>query len=157
MKNLGILTLFIIMMLSSCSTTKVERHAEKSFRGDWTLTQITSDQAQNVVITQLFDHSSAECFEGSQWKFVANNNKGSYTLSGVGCPTNTNEFTWFMEEDGNDTYLMFKRVEDGEKARHVTAGYRMRLISVDDYQAHFIHEVPFENGRMAIHYYFSKN
>lgn len=157
MKNLGILTLFIVILMSSCSTTKVERQAEMAFRGDWTLTQIVSDQDQNVVITNLFDHSSPECFEGSNWKFVANNNSGSYTLSGVGCPTQENRFQWFMEEDGNDTYLMFKRVEEGDKARHVTAGYRMKLVSVDDYQAHFIHEVPFEQGRMAIHYYFSKN
>ncbi|MDG4945408.1 lipocalin family protein [Weeksellaceae bacterium KMM 9713] len=156
MKKIGILTLFIALMFSSCSTTKVERETQMSFRGDWTLDQIVSDQGESVVITNLFHHSSVECFEGSSWNFVANNNKGSYILDGAGCPTNENEFKWFMEEDGADTYFMFKRVDEGVKAKDVVSGYKMKVISVDDSQAHLMHEVPFEGGKMSIHYYFSK-
>lgn len=156
MKNLGILTLLMVLVLSSCSTTKIEREAEMTFRGDWTLDQIVNDQEQTVVITNLFDHSSPECFEGSTWHMVANNNKGHYTLEGVGCPTNENEFTWFMEEDGPDTYFLFKPIAEGEKAKNVLSGYKMKVISMDDMQAHLMHEVPFEGGKMSIHYYFSK-
>lgn len=156
MKKIGILTLFIALLFSSCSTTKVEREAQTSFRGDWTLDQIVSDQGQNVVISNLFHHSSLECFEGSSWHFVANNNKGHYTLEGPNCPSQENEFKWFMEQDGPDTYFMFKRVDDGVKAKNVVSGYKMKVISIEETQAHLTHEVPFEGGKMTIHYYFNK-
>ena len=157
MRNLGILTLFIALMFSSCSTSKVAKKAEVSFKGDWTLTEIVSDQEQNVVITNLFNHSSVECFEGSTWHMVANNNKGWYKLDGAGCPVNEFDIVWSMEQDGSDTYFTFKRVDDDQKAKKVLAGYKMKVISIDGGEAHLMHEVPFEKGKMAIHYYFSKN
>lgn len=157
MKKLGILTLLLTIVITSCSTQqKIAKQSETAFRGDWTLDEIVSDQNENVVITKLLDHESVECFEGSTWHLVANNNSGYYRLEGPNCPSNEFDLKWYMEQDGADIYFWFKRVTDDVKHKNVKDGYKMKLVSVDDTTAHLMHEVPFEAGKMAIHYYFSK-
>lgn len=145
----------LVLMMTSCSTTKVEREAENGFKGDWTLSQIVSDEGNSVVITSLFGQSSVECFEGSTWHLVANNNTGNYALNGSGCDTTENQIKWYVQEENGLTYFWFKRI-NGAKAKEVLTGYKLQLISVDEYQAHLMQEVPFEGGKMNIHYYFNK-
>ncbi|MDO5656085.1 MAG: lipocalin family protein [Flavobacteriaceae bacterium] len=157
MKNLGILTLVLMFFISSCSTTqKAAKDKEIAFRGTWTLDQVVSDQANKVVITKLLDHESVECFEGGTWHLVANNNSGYYKLEGPNCAPNEFDIKWYMENDGSDTYFWFKRVTDDVKAKNVVSGYKMKVISITDTNAHMMHEVPFEGGKLALHYYFSK-
>ncbi|MGI9527053.1 MAG: hypothetical protein ACR2MS_08095 [Weeksellaceae bacterium] len=156
MKNLPLLMLMLILALTSCTTTKVERQAANDFRGDWTLNQIVSDEGQSVVITKLFGDAPLECFEGSTWHLVANNNSGTYTLSGAGCDTAEKPIKWYVEEDGNLTYFWFKQLQESMKAKDVLSGYKMQLVTVDESQAHLMQEVPFEGGKMNIHYYFTK-
>lgn len=157
MKKLSLFTLMLMLFVSSCSTTqKVANQTEQAFRGTWTLDQVVSDQSNQVVITKLLDHESVECFEGGTWNLVANNNSGYYKLEGPNCAPNEFDIRWYMEQDGNNTYFWFKRVTDDVKDKNVTSGYKMKVVSIDDTNAHLMHEVPFEGGKMAIHYYFSK-
>lgn len=157
MKNLGILTLVLALFFSSCSSTqKVAKDNEMAFRGTWTLDEIVSDQGNTVVITSLLDHESVECFEGGTWHLVANNNSGYYKLDGPNCAPNEFDIKWYMEQEGADTYFWFKRVTDDVKAKNVVSGYKMKVVSIDAANAHLMHEVPFEGGKMAIHYHFSK-
>ena len=156
MKKLGFLTLVMVFLITSCSTSKVAKQTETTFKGDWTLTDIVNDKGNLVVINELLNHTSMECFEGGTWHLVANNNSGYYKLDGAGCAPNEFDIKWYMQQEGADTYFWFKRVTDDVKHKDVTAGYKMKVVSIDETQAHLMHEVPFEDEKMTIHYYFTK-
>lgn len=157
MKKFSFLSiLMVVFLFSSCSTSKLAKQTTKSFRGDWTLSKITNEKGNHVNIKNIFAHSSLSCFEGSDWHLVANNESGHYTLQGAGCPVTQNKIKWFMSEEDGNVYFWFKRLEEGVKAKKTTKGYKMRVVSVDETQAHLIHEVPFEGGKLALHYYFTK-
>lgn len=156
MKNLGILTLFAVLLFTSCSTSKIVKENEKLFKGDWTLSQITTDQGNLVDVKKIFNHFTKECFEGSQWHLVANNNSGWYTLEGYGCPDAQNRIKWYMQEDGSDVYFWFKQIADDVKDKNVTSGYKMKMVSLSETEAHLMYEVPFEGKKLTMHYYFSK-
>lgn len=157
MKKLGLLTLIMAFFVSSCTTTQqAAKENQTAFRGDWTLDSIVSDQASNVVVTKLLDHESIECFEGGTWHLVANNNSGYYKLDGPNCASNEFDIKWYMQQEGSDTYFFFKRVSDDVKARNQISGYKMKVVSIDEASAHLLHEVPFDGGKMTLHYYFTK-
>ena len=48
--------------------------ADKAIKGEWTLQSITYSEQGKFDVTLLND-TSKECFEGSTWKFVPNNNR----------------------------------------------------------------------------------
>lgn len=146
----------LLLIFASCSTTKqTARQTEQSMRGTWVLNQIVNDHQRSVAITRLFDHSSVECFTDSEWTFVANNSTGNYWLSGNNCPEGQNNISWHTTVEDGSTYFWFKRL-DGERARNVTSGYKMRVVSVDDAHIHLMQEVPSSEGRVNIHYHFTK-
>ncbi|MXV37171.1 hypothetical protein GO491_00555 [Flavobacteriaceae bacterium Ap0902] len=156
MKKLQFLMLGLFFMIASCTTSKVAKQTETGLRGDWTLRQIINDEGNTVVITSLLGNPNVACFEGSTWHFVANNNSGYYILNGAGCDSTEQPIKWYVEEDGANTYFWFKNLEEGLKAKEITTGYKMRVISVDNYQAHLVQEVPYDAGKLNIHYYFDK-
>lgn len=166
MKKITVLCLSMGLFLGACKTTntaatkaasqKAANKAEKVFKGDWELAQILSEEGNNVEISNVFGQSSVDCFEGSDWHFVSNNNTGYYTLDGADCPMGQNKISWHLEEDNGTFYFWFKRIADGQKAKNVLSGYKMKLISADESQASFSQEVPFEGGKTTLYYYFNK-
>ena len=68
------------------SKPKETNIANKAIKGEWTLQSITYSQSGKFNVTLLND-TSKECFEGSTWKFVPNNNRGHYTINASDCST----------------------------------------------------------------------
>lgn len=151
-----ILLLSIFTVLSSCDARKkISNQTEQSMRGNWVLSQVSV--SKDFSISQLLGQAPVNCFQGSEWHLVANNHSGYYTLNGMNCPSEQNKISWHMESDGNNTYLWFKRIDEGQKAKNVKSGYKMRVVSIDEYQAHFSQEVPVNGGGKAVvNYYFNK-
>ncbi|MDO5510608.1 MAG: lipocalin family protein [Weeksellaceae bacterium] len=155
MNKLAVLGI-VMLIFASCSTaTQTARQTEQAMRGTWVLNEIVNDQQRNVAVTQLFDHASLECFTQSEWTFVANNSTGNYWLSGDNCPQGQNNISWHTSVEDGATYFWFKRL-DGERARNVTSGYKMRVVSADASQIHLMHEIPSSEGSVNLHYYFTK-
>lgn len=154
MKNLRFLALFVAILFMSCSTSKIAAEKEKTMRGDWTLSEITTDQGNLVDVKQIFNRPF-KCMEGSDWHLVANNNTGWFVQS-ANCATNQNRIKWYMQEEGTDVYFWFKQIAEGQKDKKVLTGYKMKLVSIDDANANFMHEVPFEDGKMTFYYHFTK-
>ncbi|MGO2358298.1 lipocalin family protein [Mesonia sp.] len=130
-----ILLLLVAIVAVSCGTTKIERQAERTFKGDWTLTKISYPNSTGFVDVTLFQDAPSKCFTNSSWNFVSNNNKGNYMLNGAGCDDATRGFVWSVQEIDESTGLYtfsLKVVEEGENARKVDTGYRLKLVSLSE-------------------------
>lgn len=106
-------------------------------KGVWTLTSIEKDNFPNgASVKNIFDEAPMECFQNSEWNLTASG-KGTITFSeaGTSCaPGAVRELFWsiFKEKDLHDAYFQFKKIMPGDKAKDVTAGYRLELVSAMD-------------------------
>lgn len=116
---LGAIALFVV----SCKPT-MDTKSQVGLKGSWTLTKVTHIGGEFVKVNS-FNIADASCFQGSQWKFVSNNNTGSLALNqGGDCPHFDSNFMWSITPNG---LFEFKFVDQGEKAKKVTTGYSLQL------------------------------
>lgn len=150
------LFLLLIGLLTSCGSTKIERQAQRTFKGDWTLTNIELPSA--LVDVTLFDDADSRCFENSDWHFVSNNNTGSYMLNDQNCTSGEREFNWNVQEKTNEGHFYFslKPEVDGSNARKVRKGYRLKLVSLDENQMLWEETVSYQGKLFTIRMSFIK-
>lgn len=150
--------LCIIFLLAACSTTKTVRTTQKGLKGNWVLSSITTNHGNLVNIKRLFDQASPDCFEGSQWSFVSNNNSGTYTFQNSDCTSSANSIKWFMEEDANgQVYFLWKFIPDGLKAKDVKTGYKLKLLLETETSFELAQDASLEGELVTINYHFTKN
>ncbi|MBQ0736200.1 lipocalin family protein [Aquimarina celericrescens] len=133
MKNLTLL--LAVILLASCNTTQqTVIAAKKTLKGEWSLDNITYDRS-GIFDVNLYDDASAECFTGSTWKFIPNNNTGMYMIDRSDCiSTGARNFRFTIpkpESDG-EYYFLFKPINEKKKSTNNNAGYRMALKHLDD-------------------------
>ena len=148
---------FAVLLLASCSSTKVVRSSQKGLKGNWTLSSITTNQGNVVKIKELFDQASPDCFEGSHWSFVSNNNSGTYTFQNVSCSVSANSIKWFMEENGDEVNFLWKFIPKGTKAKDVKTGYKLKLVSQSETEFVLEQDAAFEGSMITIYYDFIRN
>lgn len=146
-----------VFMLAACSSTKVVRSSQKGLKGNWTLSSITTSEGGIVKIKQLFDQASPDCFEGSQWSFVSNNNSGTYTFQDASCSASANSIMWFMEENGDEVNFLWKFIPEGTKAKDVKTGYKLKLVSQTETEFVLAQDAAFEGSMITIYYDFIRN
>ncbi|NMH89206.1 lipocalin family protein [Flavivirga algicola] len=131
MKNT--LIFLIAISLISCGTSKTVRDSKKVIKGDWVLNSITYSEKGTYNVNLLSD-SSKECFEGSTWQFVPNNNTGIYNINGPGCSSGIRNFVFTIQEIDPQTGLYdFLLKPTNEKYKSETnRGFRLKLISLSD-------------------------
>lgn len=120
-----------MLVLQSCSTTKGTSASSNLKRGnvtgDWVLSDVTFEKVPAIAVRSLFDEASYKCFIGSTWK-LTNSGNGSYTLPGGNeCAAATQSIFWSVSTA--DETFQFKKIYEGDKAKNVTAGYRLVLAS----------------------------
>ncbi|WCM41878.1 lipocalin family protein [Flavobacterium sp. CBA20B-1] len=114
----------------SCKTatnTKNDVPTQIKLKGEWTLTNVKYPSGFKVTSFKIAD---AKCFEGSQWKFVSNNNTGTVTLNNnsSSCPEYNSKIVWNIKQDSS---FNLKFVGD-DKAKHVTTGYNLTAANITD-------------------------
>jgi hypothetical protein len=132
MKNL--LFLFTIAFLAfSCATPQAVRESKGVMKGEWVLNSITYSESGSYNIT-IFSDSSKDCFEGSAWKFIPNNNTGVYTIGSAGCRVGDRHFIFTIQEiDAATGYYDFLLKPTDERGRSETnQGFRVRLAYLTD-------------------------
>lgn len=155
-KGIILSSLVAMGLLASCSTTKDIINTETQLRGNWTVTDVSIQGATGTVAATVFDEAPHECYVGSQWNLIQNNNSGTYTLVGGGeCPSGTNAIKWTISDDGAYKYFNFKRVNN-EKAKNVLTGYKMRIQNVNDNTMTLVQDVSFEGKLINIVYNLSR-
>ena len=144
-------TLFAV----SCSSANQAQNARADFmklKGSWEISSVDYDKQYKI---KPFDEGAdAQCFVGSQWNLVPNNNSGSYALAGGGdCPTITRAIKFDVSKDKE---FSFKVIDAGVKAKNVTAGYVLDFQNQTPTSFTLVQNVPFEGKNLKVYYNFTK-
>ena len=123
----------IAIALGACGTSKVVRVSRKVIKGNWTLSSITYSERGTYNVTLLND-AAKECFEGSTWQFIPNNNTGTYSITDANCPAGERNFVFTIQEVDQETGLYdFLLKPTNEKNKSETnQGFRLTLSSLSD-------------------------
>lgn len=144
-------TLFAV----SCSSANQAQNARADFmklKGSWEISSVDYDKQYKI---KPFDEGAdAQCFVGSQWNLVPNNNTGSYVLAGGGdCPTVTRAIKFDVSKEKE---FSFKVIDAGVKAKNVTAGYVLDFQNQTPTSFTLVQNVPFEGKILKVYYNFTK-
>lgn len=119
----------------SCGVPKTVIQSKKVIKGQWLLNSITYDQPGTYNMT-VFDDTSKECFEGSLWRFIPNNNSGLYSIGGDSCPNGDRNFIFTIQEvnaeSGYYDFLLKPTVKLGSADKNNKTGYRVRLTQLSE-------------------------
>lgn len=127
MKKLILMTAFAVTLLSCKSTsvtnTKLDNKTERLIKGNFVVSSVDYPGSEYIKVNAL-QLADSQCFVGSTWKFVSNNNKGEMALTKTGCPAFSSPITWFVNKDGQ---FVLKVLDAGEKAKKVRDGYVLNI------------------------------
>lgn len=155
-----ILILFTVAaIIASCGPSKVAKEARKTFDGNWTLTSITYPNNPGDFNVTLFNEASASCFENSTWDFVSNNNRGTYTVSGMGCDGDTNYFIWSIDEENTPAGIydfLLKPTNEDYKSTTGNQGFRLNLKTLTETNMVWEQTVSLDGSPFTIRMNFTK-
>ncbi len=155
MKNLLLAGIFGAAMTISCSTAKTAQADRAEFlkmKGDWEITSVNYDK--NYKVKPFDEGADAQCFVGSHWRLIPNNWSGSYTMNGGGdCPSVIQPIK-FEVTNGNE--FKFKKMLEGSKAKSVTVGYSLNLISQTTDSFSLEQNIPSNGENVRVVYNFAR-
>lgn len=131
-----------VLILTACSAQRGASSPTTSswksgVKGVWNLRSIDKENfPAGSSVKSIFDEAPIDCFVGSEWNLTGSG-KGTVTFSQEGnscAPGAVREIFWsiYKEKNTSDSYFQFKKIMPGDKARDVTAGYRLELVSAMD-------------------------
>lgn len=128
-----ILLIFLAIGLFSCGSSKTVRDSKKVIKGEWTLNTITYNEPGKYNVTLLND-TSKDCFEGSTWQFIPNNNTGTYSINESSCSTGVRNFVFTIQEVNAETglYDFLLKPTDAKHKSVTNQGFRLSLTSLSD-------------------------
>jgi hypothetical protein len=131
MKKNILLILTIIFL--SCGTSKTVRESKKEIKGNWALTTIEYSESGDFNVNLLNDVSK-ECFEGSSWNFVPNNNTGTYFITKNECSDGARNFIFTIQEVNPETglYDFLLKPTDKKYKSSTNQGFRLQLTSLSE-------------------------
>ena len=157
MKKIIFSSLLCLLILScksssSATSTKLDNKTEVAIKGNWKITSVTFPGSDYLKVTS-FNIADAKCFEGSQWSFVSNNNKGNIALTKANCVAFSSPITWFVNNDGQ---FILKILDAGEKARKVRDGYILHLANQSETSFQLIDKIDVGGKMTDVVYQFQK-
>ncbi|MEO9953933.1 lipocalin family protein [Nonlabens sp.] len=132
MKRIMFLGLLMIFVTTSCSTTNAVKQTTRAIDGNWTIESVTYEGAGEFKSTLLQD-VAASCFEGSSWYFIANNNRGTYTINDANCSAGERYFIWNVP--GNKEMIegdLLLKITDGKYKSESNAGYQLEITRANE-------------------------
>ncbi|RMB61024.1 lipocalin [Dokdonia sinensis] len=154
-----LLIAFAAIVTTACGPSKTVQESKKTLKGYWTLNDISYDRPGTFNVT-IFEDTSAECLEGSQWRFIPNNNFGNYEISNTSCPTGKRYFVWTIPDTGDNASnydIMLKPTDEKMKSTMNNTGFRLALSYLSDDQLQIRQTVQLEGSPFTIKMNFSKN
>lgn len=156
MKKKALFGLMVISLFAckttSVTSTKLNRTSQVDIKGNWVISSVTYPGSDYIKVNS-FQIADSKCFEGSAWKFISNNNKGTMGLTKMGCPTFSSPITWFVNKEGQ---LILKILDAGEKAKKVRDGYVLRLENQTDASFQLIDKIDVGGKLTDVVYQFQK-
>ena len=159
--NLMITALFMLFIISSCSSSKEARTYKKTVNGNWQLQTITTEGITGKIKAQVLDEADFNCFVGSMWNFNDNNNLGYYNIAKNGgeCVAIKRNIRWSIYEEGTTPkQLQYKRVDAKYKDMDEgKAGFRFTILRLDATNMELKSDITFEGRPASFIYNFVKN
>jgi hypothetical protein len=156
----SLLVLGFITLSSCTSPSKVTgpNGDAVELKGNWMVNDINIEGASKGSLkVSVFDEALYSCFIGSQWTFVQNGN-GSYSIAANdNCSAVQRKIFWSVQSANGVQYFQFKKINEGEKAKQVTDGYKLQIKSLQNNAMVLQSAVDFEGKTIYIDYNFSKN
>ena len=156
MKKLMLLAVLAATVFA-CGVPKTVTESRKIIKGYWNLDRVSYSESGTFNATLLSD-TSAECFEGSTWRFIPNNNTGVYTINDVNCPTGDRNFIFTIQEIDPTTglydFLLKPTNEKGKSDDNV--GFRLRLAQLNESSMRWEQTVTLDGAPFQINMNFSK-
>ncbi len=156
MKKLILVSAFAALFFSCKSTsvtnTKVDNKTERIMKGNWVISSVDYPGSEYIKVNS-FQLADSECFEGSTWKFVSNNNKGEMALTKTGCPAFSSPITWFVNKDGQ---FVLKVLDAGVKAKKVRDGYILNVANASENSFQLVDRIDVGGKMTDVVYQFTK-
>nr|WP_315133569.1 lipocalin family protein [uncultured Flavobacterium sp.] len=156
MKKVIVLCALAIVMFACKSTsitsTNTNRQSQVAIKGNWVISAVTYPGSQYIKVNS-FQIADSECFVGSTWKFVSNNNKGEMALTKMGCPAFSSPITWFVNEEGQ---FVLKVLDADIKAKKVREGYILYVANQTDTSFQLIDKIDVGGKITDVVYQFQK-
>ena len=151
------LVLLVSVFLTSCGGTKVIRQSKKIMKGVWELTSITYSESGTFNVS-MFSDVSKECFEGSTWKFIPNNNTGTYTIDNGTCDGGPRHFIFKIQEIDaqTDLYDFLLKPTDLKHKSDTNHGYRVWLEHLSEASMKWRQTISVEGKPFHIYMNFTK-
>ncbi len=154
MKKLIFISLLSVLILSCKSNmaTKLDNKAEVAMKGNWVIVSVSYPGSEYIKVNS-FDIADSQCFVGSTWKFVSNNNKGEMVLTKASCPAFSSPITWFVNKEGN---FVMKVLNAGEKAKKVKEGYVLKIANQSENSFQLVDRITVGGSMADVVYQFQK-
>ncbi|OYQ45649.1 hypothetical protein CHU92_01820 [Flavobacterium cyanobacteriorum] len=143
------LTSICILSLAACGS--LDTKSQSGLKGDWIITKVSYPGSEYIKVTS-FDMADSKCLEGSSWKFIPNNNKGTLSIAKTGCPSFSSPIVWTVTKEGNFTL----KITEGEKAKRVTHGYFLKMRNQSESSFQLIDNVEVGGKNVEVVYQFQK-
>jgi len=129
----------------------LDNKAQVGLKGNWMISKV-SYNGSDMFKLNSFNIADSKCFEGSQWKFVSNNNTGTMSVTKVGCPNFSSPIVWTIKSNGDFTL----KITEGEKAKRVTQGYFLKMQNQSENAFQLVDNVNIGGKNTEVIYQFTK-
>ncbi|WP_299222504.1 lipocalin [uncultured Aquimarina sp.] len=154
------ITLICTLLLSCGASNKLTRAAKNSINGVWVLKEVDYDtDSKGTYAITVLNNISLQCIENTNWEFIANNNTGSYALSGTSCSnTSVQNFIWSIPKEmyGFNHSIMLKPVNNKMKSSNNNKGYRMQLYQLEETMMIWSYDMIVDGEKFTIKLNFDK-
>lgn len=157
MKKIIVFVLLAFMVIS-CGTPKTVIQSKKVIKGYWSLDQITYSETGIFNVTLLND-TSKSCFIGSEWRFIPNNNTGTYNITDTNCaPTGERNFNFTIQQiDVNSgLYDFLLKPTDARQKSEYDEGFRLQLTQLTETTMRWEQTISLEGKPFIIYMNFNK-
>lgn len=156
MKKLLLLSTLALLFVSckskSVTNTAVDNKTERMMKGDWVISSVTYPGSEFIKV-QSFNLADSQCFQGSNWKLVSNNNKGEMSLTKSDCPSFSSPISWFVNKDGQ---FVLKVLNAGDKAKKVRDGYILNMANQSENSFQLVDKINVGGKMTDVVYQFEK-
>jgi hypothetical protein len=162
MKKFAALFLLVLFAIACKSTsapaaapvanTKLDKSSQVAIKGDWKITKVAYPGSDYFKVDS-FGIADSQCFVGSNWNFISNNNKGYMSIATANCPAFSSPIVWSINKDG---MFVLKIVDAGVKSKTVTSGYLLRVANQTETSFQLIDNIDVAGQKKDITYQFEK-
>lgn len=136
----------------SVTNTKLDNKTEVALKGNWKISSVNFPGSEYIKVTS-FNIADSKCLVNSEWNFISNNNKGSFSINKNGCSPYSANITWYVNKEGN---MVIKILDEGIKSKNVKEGYVLKLTNVSETSFQLIDNINVGGKLTDVVYQFNK-